>query len=123
MARGSLRKALLKIRNNVPWPGFSATRMCNFSAGILFSQRILSRFFFPAGFSTESRRRFFLLGGIPASTDFSARRKFPAGKMGHLYGFSEPALAIIVKLQLQVGNSNANESTTNLTWNNGEFNF
>ena len=99
----------VKIRFNAPSPGFAfQERGCTtsrreflwknfYSARIKFSPRMLSRFYFPAGFSPGSWRRVFFLGGIPASTDFSAGflpryaagifpRKDPAGKTGHLCG-------------------------------------
>ena len=74
----------VKIRFNAPSPGFAfQQRECttsrreflwkNFhSARIKFSPRMLSRFCFPAGFSPGTWRRVFFLGGIQASTDFSA---------------------------------------------------
>ena len=99
----------VKIRFNAPSQGFAFhQRECTtsrreflwknfYAARIKFSPRMLSRFCFPAGFSSGSRRRVFFLGGIPASTDFSAGflpryaagifpGKDPAGKTGHLGG-------------------------------------
>ena len=63
----------LKIRLNTPSPGFAfQQRECTtsrreflwknfYSARIMFSPRMLSRFCFPAGFSPRSRRRVFFL--------------------------------------------------------------
>ena len=65
----------LKIRLNTPSPGFAfQQRECTtsqreflwknfYSARIMFSPRMLSRFCFPAGFSPGSRRRVFFLVG------------------------------------------------------------
>ena len=65
----------LKIRLNTPSPGFAfQQRECTtsqreflwknfYSARIMFSPRMLSRFCFPAGFLPGSRRRVFFLVG------------------------------------------------------------
>ena len=94
----------LKIRFNAPSPGFAfQQRECTtsrreflwknfYSARIMFSPRMLSRFCFPAGFLPGSRRRVFFLAGsrrVQISRRDSCRdtqREFFAGKAGHLGG-------------------------------------
>ena len=78
LERHLLRGSNVKIRLNTPSPyspGFAfQQRECTtsrreflwknfYSARIMFSPRMLSRFCFPAGFSPGSRRRVFLLAG------------------------------------------------------------
>ena len=70
----------------------SVTRMYNFSAGISMEEFLLRECYQDFASRQDSCRdpgKEFFLGGIPASTDFSAGifpGKDPAGKTGHLGG-------------------------------------
>ena len=108
LERHLLRGSNVKIRLNTPSPGFTvATRMYNFSAGIAMEEFLLGENYVLAANAIKillSGRilvgipeKSFSLGGILASTDFSARflpryavgifpGKDAAGKTGHLGG-------------------------------------